>query len=88
MRRYAFDVDPHSLTFLNRRIFAYADTGVPDGIQIDKNGNVYAGCGDGVQVSVLSFCLNYRSFLFIFWPAFLLSCVFFFFELFLFYFFH
>ena len=31
-------------------MFAYVDTGVPDGIQIDINGNVYSGCGDGVQV--------------------------------------
>ena len=29
---------------------SYADTGISDGIQIDKNGNVYAGCGGGVQV--------------------------------------
>jgi len=50
--RYAFDVDPDSQTFLNRRIFAYVDAGIPDGIQIDKQGNVYAGCGDGVQVRV------------------------------------
>jgi len=47
---YAFDVDPESQTLLNRRVFAYIDTGAPDGIQIDKNGNVYSGCGDGVQV--------------------------------------
>jgi gluconolactonase len=52
MNRYAFDVDPDSQTFLNRRIFAYVDAGIPDGIQIDKNGNVYAGCGDGVQVGL------------------------------------
>ena len=52
MHRYAFDVDPDSQTFLNRRVFAYVDTGIPDGIQIDKSGNVYAGCGDGVQVRV------------------------------------
>ena len=65
MRRYAFDVDPDSLTFLNRRIFAYADTGIPDGIQIDKNGNVYAGCGDGVQVSVIFSALH---------PSFFLAC--------------
>ena len=52
MNRYAFDVDPDSQTFLNRRIFAYIDAGIPDGIQIDKNGNVYAGCGDGIQVSL------------------------------------
>ncbi|KDR79184.1 hypothetical protein GALMADRAFT_137071 [Galerina marginata CBS 339.88] len=47
---YAFDVDPKSQVFLNRRIFAYIDTGVPDGVQVDAAGNVYAGCGDGVQV--------------------------------------
>ncbi|KAF8154571.1 D-lactonohydrolase-like protein [Crassisporium funariophilum] len=53
--RYAFDVDANSQTFLNRRIFAYVDTGVPDGVQVDKAGNVYAGCGDGVQVCFLLF---------------------------------
>lgn len=26
------------------------DTGVADGVQLDTNGNIYAGCGDGVQV--------------------------------------
>lgn len=47
---YAFDVDPQTQAFSNRRIFAYSDTGVPDGIQVDTNGNVFSGCGDGVQV--------------------------------------
>ncbi|PPQ74581.1 hypothetical protein CVT26_007801 [Gymnopilus dilepis] len=47
---YEFDVDPVSQRFLNRRVFAYVDTGIPDGVQVDSNGNVYAGCGDGVQV--------------------------------------
>ncbi|THH32201.1 hypothetical protein EUX98_g2002 [Antrodiella citrinella] len=47
---YAFDVDPKSQRFLNRRVFAYADTGIPDGVQLDTNDNVYSGCGDGVQV--------------------------------------
>ncbi|KAH9475861.1 Lactonohydrolase oryL [Psilocybe cubensis] len=47
---YAFDVDPKSQAFFNRRIFAYTDTGIPDGVQVDAAGNVYAGCGDGVQV--------------------------------------
>ncbi|KAJ7220538.1 calcium-dependent phosphotriesterase [Mycena pura] len=47
---YAFDVDPVSLAFKNRRIFAYSDAGVPDGVQVDTEGNVYAGCGDGVHV--------------------------------------
>ncbi|KAI0748901.1 D-lactonohydrolase-like protein [Fomes fomentarius] len=47
---YAFDVDPKSSAFKNRRVFAYVDTGIADGIQLDAAGNVYAGCGDGVQV--------------------------------------
>ena len=66
MHRYAFDVDPDSQTFLNRRVFAYVDTGVPDGVQIDKNGNVYAGCGDGVQVSVSFFLPSLQSLPFFF----------------------
>ncbi|PPQ79292.1 hypothetical protein CVT25_002588 [Psilocybe cyanescens] len=47
---YQFDVSPTSQIFTNRRIFAYADTGVPDGITLDAAGNVYAGCGDGVHI--------------------------------------
>ncbi|PIL27001.1 hypothetical protein GSI_10140 [Ganoderma sinense ZZ0214-1] len=47
---YAYDIDPKTDTFTNRRVFAYIDTGAPDGIQLDAAGNVYAGCGDGVQV--------------------------------------
>ncbi|PPR00677.1 hypothetical protein CVT24_000965 [Panaeolus cyanescens] len=47
---YAYDVDEETQTFMNRRVFAYADTGIPDGVQVDADGNVYAGCGDGVQV--------------------------------------
>lgn len=49
-RRYQYDVDSRTQTFLNRRVFAYADTGLPDGIQLDAAGNVYSGCGDGVNV--------------------------------------
>ncbi|KIP02469.1 hypothetical protein PHLGIDRAFT_130720 [Phlebiopsis gigantea 11061_1 CR5-6] len=47
---YKFDIDQQTGVFTNRRIFAFADSGVPDGIQIDTQGNVYSGCGDGVQV--------------------------------------
>ncbi|KAH8077740.1 D-lactonohydrolase-like protein [Cristinia sonorae] len=47
---YAFDVDPVSQTFRNRSVFAFVDTGIPDGLQIDTQGNVYAGCGDGIHV--------------------------------------
>lgn len=27
-----------------------ADTGVPDGIKCDTDGNVYSGCGDGLNI--------------------------------------
>ncbi|GMF71927.1 unnamed protein product [Aspergillus oryzae] len=49
---YAFDVSSvNGEQFLtNRRVFAMADTGVPDGIKLDMDGNVYAGCGDGINV--------------------------------------
>jgi gluconolactonase len=47
---YQFDVDPVTQSFKNRRVFAYADSGIPDGIQLDMKGNVYSGCGDGIQV--------------------------------------
>ncbi|KAJ7176672.1 D-lactonohydrolase-like protein [Mycena filopes] len=49
---YAFDVDPKTQAFANRRIFAYliANKAIPDGVQVDSEGNVYSGCGDGVQV--------------------------------------
>ncbi|KAK7050474.1 SGL domain-containing protein [Favolaschia claudopus] len=47
---YAFDVDSKTQAFTNRRVFAYSDAGVPDGVQVDTKGNVYAGCGDGVHV--------------------------------------
>ncbi|KAG9311270.1 calcium-dependent phosphotriesterase [Chiua virens] len=47
---YQYDVDPVTQSFENRCVFAYADAGIPDGIQLDTNGNVYSGCGDGVQV--------------------------------------
>lgn len=49
---YAFDViRRHGSPFLtDRRVFAMADIGVPDGIKCDMAGNVYSGCGDGVNV--------------------------------------
>ncbi|SPQ21347.1 7115df78-b77a-4322-8a19-b575c1a931d5 [Thermothielavioides terrestris] len=49
---YAFDIAMyHGQPFLtNRRLFAMADTGIPDGIKCDTDGNVYSGCGDGVNV--------------------------------------
>jgi hypothetical protein len=34
----------------NRRLFAMADVGIPDGIKCDTEGNVYSGCGDGLNI--------------------------------------
>jgi gluconolactonase len=50
--RYAFDVKYHhgEPSLVNKRLFAMADTGVPDGIKCDTSGNVYSGCGDGINV--------------------------------------
>ncbi|KAJ6561140.1 D-lactonohydrolase-like protein [Mycena vulgaris] len=47
---YAFDLMPDTQAFFNRRVFAFFDAGVPDGLTLDTNGNLYAGCGDGIQV--------------------------------------
>ncbi|OJA16434.1 hypothetical protein AZE42_03800 [Rhizopogon vesiculosus] len=47
---YQYDVDPLTQSFKNRRVFAYIDSGVPDGIQLDTIGNVYSGCGEGTHV--------------------------------------
>jgi gluconolactonase len=47
---YKYTLDPTTQSFTNRRVFAYVDNGVADGIQLDTKGNVYAGCGDGVQI--------------------------------------
>ncbi|KAL3449944.1 hypothetical protein BJX65DRAFT_20217 [Aspergillus insuetus] len=49
---YAYDVATYAESpfLINRRVFAYADNGIPDGVKVDTNGNVYSGCGDGVHV--------------------------------------
>jgi gluconolactonase len=39
-----------SPTLRSRRVFAMADCGIPDGIKCDVHGNVYSGCGDGLNV--------------------------------------
>lgn len=46
---YAFDVIKEKY-LQNRRLFAYSDNGIPDGIHTDVDGNVWAGCGDGIHV--------------------------------------
>ncbi|KAH8912919.1 hypothetical protein BR93DRAFT_922894 [Coniochaeta sp. PMI_546] len=49
---YAFDVVTRSgAPFLSgKRLFARAATGIPRGIICDKKGNIFAGCGDGVEI--------------------------------------
>lgn len=50
---YAFDVltTKSGGTFLtNRRLFAFAAGRFPDGIKCDIEGNVYSGCGNGIEV--------------------------------------
>jgi gluconolactonase len=48
---YAFQIKHFggSPFLTNRRVFAFADLGAPDGIKCDVYGNVWAGCGDGVN---------------------------------------
>lgn len=46
---YAYDVIA-SKRLANRRVFAYADNGFPDGMHTDTAGNLWAGCGDGVHI--------------------------------------
>ncbi|KAJ5224288.1 uncharacterized protein N7469_007791 [Penicillium citrinum] len=46
---YRYDVAEDG-TLENRKTFAFINSGAPDGVHCDSWGNVYAGCGDGVQV--------------------------------------
>lgn len=48
-------MDPQTHVFTNRRVLAYIDAGIPDGIQLDTHGNVFASCADGVQVRLQIF---------------------------------
>lgn len=34
----------------SKRLFAMADTGIPDGIKCDIHGNVYSGYGGGITI--------------------------------------
>ncbi|KAK8120020.1 uncharacterized protein PG998_004646 [Apiospora kogelbergensis] len=46
---YAFDVAEGPF-LANRRVFAYAPKGIPDGIRVDSQGNVWSGVGSGLAV--------------------------------------
>lgn len=47
---YMYDVSSEGRQLCNRRLFAFCAVRGPDGIKFDEHGNVYAGCGDGIQV--------------------------------------
>ena len=50
---YRFDIDREGRHLQNKRLFAYADRGSPDGIHTDTKGNVYSAlgeAGDGIDV--------------------------------------
>ena len=49
---YAYDIlRSGGGSFLaNRRLFAVCDSGIPDGVKLDRDGNVYSGCGDGLNI--------------------------------------
>ncbi|KAI1394016.1 uncharacterized protein F4822DRAFT_386765 [Hypoxylon trugodes] len=49
---YAFDVAYRSGApfLINRRVFAYVKEGVPTSVLCDSSGNVFAACGDGVEI--------------------------------------
>ncbi|KAL6232239.1 hypothetical protein BDW75DRAFT_247322 [Aspergillus navahoensis] len=49
---YAFDLMTRNnhLFLPNRRLFAVADSGIPDGVKCDLDGDLCSGCGDGVNV--------------------------------------
>ncbi|KAL4873856.1 hypothetical protein BDV12DRAFT_182174 [Aspergillus spectabilis] len=49
---YAFDIKYYANEplLISRRVFAMADVGFPDGIKCDMQGNVYSGCGNGLNV--------------------------------------
>ncbi|KAL4161140.1 hypothetical protein PRNP1_001695 [Phytophthora ramorum] len=46
---YAYDVIDNK-RLGSKRVFAYADSGIPDGVHTDTDGNLWASCGDGVHV--------------------------------------
>lgn len=49
---YKFDVvyDAPGTFLANKRVFAFAPEGIPDGIKVDAAGNVWSGTGSGVAV--------------------------------------
>ena len=46
---YVFDLD-HEVRPVNKRLFAYARSGIPDGLHVDDKGRVWTGEGDGIVI--------------------------------------
>lgn len=47
---YSFDVADGGKKLVNKRVFTPISPGLPDGMRIDKDGNLYVCVGDGVHV--------------------------------------
>lgn len=47
---YAYDVGANGKTVSKQRLFTVVSPGFPDGMRLDKQGNIYVGALDGVQV--------------------------------------
>ena len=47
---YAYEVDSDGKTVRNQRLFAAISPGFPDGMRLDRKGNIYVGALDGVQI--------------------------------------
>lgn len=47
---YEYDVVDDGTRLSGRRLLAFCNEGVPDGIKCDAVGNIYSGCGDGVHI--------------------------------------
>ena len=47
---YVYDVQPDGRTLANKRLFAKVSPGFPDGMRLDRDGNVYVGALDGIHV--------------------------------------
>jgi len=45
---YSFDVVDGAPK--NKKLIAKVDSGIPDGLKLDRYGNLFVGCGDGVRV--------------------------------------
>ena len=47
---YAFDIDAESKMLVNRRVLAYSAHPFPDGIHVDRAGNIWSTYSHGIAV--------------------------------------